>query len=616
MPQNKPDTDASRRRVLFVSSNGAGVGHLMRLMAMARRATDEIEPLFLTMSQAVSVVANAGFFVEYLMSSGYSGMATPAWHSLLRARLGQIIGGHDVRAIVFDGTWPYRGLLDAFEDHPHVRTVWSRRAMWKADLDSPSPAASHRFDLILEPGEYAEAIDRGQTAFRRAEATRVAPVTFLGREEMLDRAAAREQLGLDPERPAALVQLGAGNINDTSSLLGAVVDRLAAQDDLQVCVTKSIISHDTGGAADAAISLEGIYPLAKYLHAFDMAVAASGYNTFHELLAAAVPTLFVPNLETQADDQSARAKYAAMTEVALAADPAVSQVLTALDELLRPDRREMLAANAARRMPGNGAADAMAAIEQLLDVGLGAAPDRATGDLEPPPAGLPPGAPPPAPRSRPESPQDGPVGSTQARDESGSTRRAANRVARTDTATARALRGLYKALPESLRRVIRRRLGPSAFAAGAQPAVTPLHLPVPTGRQQRRRLEGRTQGVAILLSDELGADERSSMLQRLVALRAEHPAVALLLVTFDADLSSVREVGLPVELLPTREAWNLIGPGRSWTDHVRERVEHLGATWRLDRLVALGTIGDLDQLDLLELTLPTHRRARVPSAGS
>src|SRR5699024_7382244 len=52
------------------------------------------------------------------------------------------------------------------------------------------------------------------------------------------------------------------------------------------------------------------FPLSRHLAAFDVAVSAAGYNSFHELLRFGVPTLFVPNAATALDDQAGRAAYA------------------------------------------------------------------------------------------------------------------------------------------------------------------------------------------------------------------------------------------------------------------------------------------------------------------
>ena len=79
-----------RARVLFTTSNGTGLGHLTRSMAIARRLGDELEPLFFTLSAAAPVVERMGFAVEYAPS-----YATPAsgndyrWSRRLRRGCGR-----------------------------------------------------------------------------------------------------------------------------------------------------------------------------------------------------------------------------------------------------------------------------------------------------------------------------------------------------------------------------------------------------------------------------------------------------------------------------------------------------------------------------------------------
>ena len=70
-------------RILFTTSNGTGLGHLTRSMAIARRLPDSIEPLFLTLSAAAPVVERMGFAVEYVPS-----YATPASGNDYRWSLG------------------------------------------------------------------------------------------------------------------------------------------------------------------------------------------------------------------------------------------------------------------------------------------------------------------------------------------------------------------------------------------------------------------------------------------------------------------------------------------------------------------------------------------------
>ena len=59
-----------------------------------------------------------------------------------------------------------------------------------------------------------------------------------------------------------------------------------------------------------------VYPLLRYMRAFDLSVCAAGYNTCCEVLQSGVPTLFVPN-KLVADDQTRRAEMVARASPAV-----------------------------------------------------------------------------------------------------------------------------------------------------------------------------------------------------------------------------------------------------------------------------------------------------------
>jgi hypothetical protein len=587
------DADAPRT-VLFLSSNGSGVGHLMRLMSMASRASDRVRPIFLTLSQAVPVVRRNGFLVEYLMSRDFMGIEHRVWHDLLRQRLAHLIDEHDVRAIVFDGTWPYRGLLGVLEDHPDVLSVWSRRGMWRPGLDAPSLQHSGRFDLIVEPGEFSERFDEGATAARRHEVLRVGPLTYLDPGDTVSREEACETLGLDPSRPAALLQLGAGNINDTSSLVGMVTERLLREPDLQVCVTRSIIAGEAAGLAGEVHQIRGIYPLARYFSAFDLAVAAAGYNTFHELIASGLPTLFFPNHETAADDQAARSRYAEEVGIALdVPDPTPAAVDAALTQLLDPEVRARMRATALERVPPNGAGDAMAAIEHRI--GLRDAPPTptATGDTGPPPAG-----------ARPDTASNEARGTRRALDPdvrgrpptAARARRARIAYRLQSPEVRRIARIPFRLLPNSLRRVVRRQLR-RWERKGTEIRLNP-RVPVPPGDVLPKAERTGLDHIGIVLPP--GTDQRAAV-DRIAALQATDRRFAPLVITFDDDLSRIRELRYGVEVLVPREVWEATPQRRSWPDYVRERLRTVATTYELDRIVTIGEVGGLDALEVLGL---------------
>ena len=82
--------------------------------------------------------------------------------------------------------------------------------MWRPGSNPGALARSGFFDAVLEPGELAAAEDRGPTVARRDEAHRVGPIVFCDDDELLARADAERELGLEPGKVNVLVQLGQG----------------------------------------------------------------------------------------------------------------------------------------------------------------------------------------------------------------------------------------------------------------------------------------------------------------------------------------------------------------------------------------------------------------------
>jgi UDP:flavonoid glycosyltransferase YjiC (YdhE family) len=364
-PVPRPVAGLELPTVLFVSSNGAGMGHLTRLLAIARRSAEWCRPLFLSLSQAVPVVGREGFPFEYFPSRGALGMETGVWNPMFEARFRQALDQHRPAAVVFDGTWPYLGLVRARADYPETRFVWSRRGMWKADTPPDQLRKSQYFDLVIEPGEAAAAYDRGPTA-QAADAARVAPVTYLDPSDLFDRERARHELGLRQDSTAVLVSLGAGNINDISSTVGAVTNALAERDDVEVVVTRSPIAR-RATALDSRLKTVSTFPLSRYFRAFDASVAAAGYNSFHETLAFGLPSVYVPNTATRTDDQLARARWAADEGVGWHLDDEIfGDIGRALGSMLDEQERLAVRGRMSRLSASDGAHAGATLLKELL----------------------------------------------------------------------------------------------------------------------------------------------------------------------------------------------------------------------------------------------------------
>lgn len=356
-----PQDDQPRRpTIVFVTSNGAGMGHLTRELGIARAVGADATCVFVSLSQGVPVVAQFGLAYEYVPFSSALEVSANEWNVYGEARFRKAFETYAPDVVVFDGVWPYAGLMSAVRS-VGAAAVWVRRGMWKSHISPDQLAKAASFDLVVEPGDYASAYDTGAT--RGAEGVlRVAPITVVSREEILGREEARDALGLPAEGEIALVTLGAGVINDTASAQDLFVDAVRRLGPgWRPVVTQAKIAGASGGTGTISI-----YPLARYARAFDVAVSAAGYNSYHEWINALLPTIWLPNTETITDDQEARARFAEDSGMGRSlVAPSPDQILSTTREIADDGCRREMVEQMRRRLEPNGAVEAARAILEV-----------------------------------------------------------------------------------------------------------------------------------------------------------------------------------------------------------------------------------------------------------
>lgn len=357
-------TSPRRPRALFVPSNGIGVGHATRLLAIARRLEARVEPVFASLGQASPIIEAFGYAAEYIPSYTDIGAGIEDWDGWFRVQLRETIERQDADVVVFDGNHPTDGLVAAALADGRRRLVWIRRGMCPP---KPSPFIGNArfFDCIIEPGDLAGERDRGPTSLLRHEVRAVPPIRLLDAAELLSREAARAEMGLDPERPAVLVQLGSGGTRDVVELTDRLLADLVRFEGLQI-----VIAEWSNGAISlprwaGTRRLRG-FPISRLFNGFDLSVAAAGYNTYHEVMAFGLPTIFVANRHPSMDDQGARATFAQDHGAGFdLTDEEMHIFPTLCRAMLTPQANAALRANCAAFATGNGASEAAELITRL-----------------------------------------------------------------------------------------------------------------------------------------------------------------------------------------------------------------------------------------------------------
>ncbi|HEV2062459.1 MAG TPA: glycosyltransferase, partial [Solirubrobacteraceae bacterium] len=300
-------TSGGARRALFATSNGFGLGHVTRAMAIARRLPSHLEPVIFTLSEALPIVRRQGFLAEYFSSRNPGDETSAQWNLRLARRVDSLLDDYQPSVVVFDGTYPYSGMLESLRG-AGVPLVWCRRGMWKAGSGRANLMFESEFELVIEPGELAASDDAGATVRGGRRVRRVPPILLCDDADLLDRDEASRRAGLDGRRLNVLMQPGWENEAFGPSA-GMCLERLDRVPEAQVVVAVSPLRSRAVPLPDEVTKV-ATYPLASIYRAFDFSISGAGYNIFHEAVAYAVPAMFVPNAGTPLDDQVARARYA------------------------------------------------------------------------------------------------------------------------------------------------------------------------------------------------------------------------------------------------------------------------------------------------------------------
>tara|TARA_B000000609_G_scaffold19105_1_gene11806 strand:+ start:73 stop:1059 length:987 start_codon:yes stop_codon:yes gene_type:complete len=272
-----------------------------------RRLDPDLEIIFFTTQPTLHLPYLDGFPTYHLAGpKKFKGMDSDAWNSMVQEMLTLVLETHRPKTFVFDGAFPYRGMLNALDTIAIPQKVWLRRGMFRKGTSIPMDSIG-KFDLIVHP---EDAISSPTDELEHGvQVKMVPPMTLIDSDEMWGREEARRRLGVPIDIQVAYVQLGAGRINEIDSDVRQVVDALLAHDDVHVVLGESLLGDRLQINLDR-VHLIRDYPNALFLNAFDVSIQAGGYNSFHEMRKQVIPTLFLPNMNTGMDDQLARCEVA------------------------------------------------------------------------------------------------------------------------------------------------------------------------------------------------------------------------------------------------------------------------------------------------------------------
>ncbi len=362
-------------RIVAYAVNGSGVGHLTRLHAIARwlrryalvlGARPEI--WLLTSCEADGILFADRFPSFKLPSktvvadSGHDKLVYMAlakqwvWHSLALLRPDLLVVDTFPRGAFGE----LLSALDLCRKKAFVYRPTKASFAARADFQAMLPL----YDLVVVP-EHREQADVQVPEAARGRVRWVGPIVSREAVELLDRDAAREELGIEGDRLAILVSAGGGGDPNAERHLERVHEALRGDERVHLVLAGGPLFRGRPIRGPRVTWIESP-ALASRMRAFDLAICAAGYNTYHELMLAGVPTLFVPQPKI-ADEQDRRAARAIEAGAADVVDLATDDAIRAAVDRFREPLVRARASRAARDLvPTSHARDAAAELLRLV----------------------------------------------------------------------------------------------------------------------------------------------------------------------------------------------------------------------------------------------------------
>jgi UDP-N-acetylglucosamine--N-acetylmuramyl-(pentapeptide) pyrophosphoryl-undecaprenol N-acetylglucosamine transferase len=361
-------------RIVLYAVNGGGVGHLTRLVAIARwlrryaaHAGVRPEILFLSSSEADSLL-HAERFASFKLPSktvvSEAGLDKLAYLALAKQWVWQSVALLRPDLFVVD-SFPrgsfgeLGGCIDLCRKRAFIYRPMKREFAAQPDFQSILPF----YDLVVVPEREVELPVPPEV---RPRLRRVGPIAVRERVELPTRAEARRTLGVSDEAFVVHASAGGGGDPGAEADLAGIVEAFAGDPNTELVVAAGPLYR---GRLRMGPNIRwlGASGAVELLPAADVAVVGAGYNTVAELATAGVPAVFVPQ-EKVADEQAARAQrfVDAGAAVSIQRPLHAAAVRLAVEPFRDAETRRRMADAARSLGDDNGARDAAKALLSLV----------------------------------------------------------------------------------------------------------------------------------------------------------------------------------------------------------------------------------------------------------
>ncbi len=338
------------RRWLFICCDGFGLGHVARMIGLARnirKRQPDGEFLFLTDNEASFLIWQEGFAsvklpcFEFFREMGKRAIESEINEDIARSVVGPVITAYRPDVIVVD-TFPF-GYRNEYASLQFFRgrKVLLYREVGESKRNRLYEIGVRSFDLILLPyvqGGVDPSLPRG------LRAPWVGPILVRSRADSLPQDVARARLGLPAEGRVCYLCFGGGGDPSYTRLVDwalSVADRFPDWI-FAVPLPPLLTGPSPTKLPENAVSFR-YFPVSECFSAFDVVISLTGDVVF-ELAHFGVPSVLIPKSSLKTEDFVAKAEnIVAGDRGYVVAEYDTDALIAALDALRDDERRGRIA---------------------------------------------------------------------------------------------------------------------------------------------------------------------------------------------------------------------------------------------------------------------------------
>ncbi|MBN1409690.1 MAG: hypothetical protein JW969_02525 [Spirochaetales bacterium] len=351
-------------RILFYAVNGLGLGHVTRLLSIAReirRIEKGADILFLTSSES-----------NVVYREGFPSVKVPSKNSAFRAGLEphrHISILHQTAFSVFSSFDPHITVVDTFPhgfSHELDQVLrWKKSKfvyIYRQRKDDKCygdyfQSLLRRYHLIIVPH------DKGEPGVVAPEGCRVlctGPVLIRNKGDLWPRNRVVSAFDLPNHKKRVLINMGGGGQENWTKIIESIAAGLLEMNDFHPVIAEGSLAPRL--KVPGCTVLNDYFPVCELYNAFDAVIAGCGYNTVNETLYFGLPGIYIP-FERAVDDQFRRARFIHDAGLGLYVDYSeIRNLPSLLHALLEPDRARAFKANWGKLRLRNNARKAARAI--------------------------------------------------------------------------------------------------------------------------------------------------------------------------------------------------------------------------------------------------------------